>query len=87
MKIKNKSLGKTFLQGSGKKTGSPCCFILARYPGRASGVVGEAALALNPDSGIWLYEKITVPGEYAVDFKGCGFAVGANCGPDLYGMM
>lgn len=85
--MKIEALGKPLLQGSGKKTGSPCCFILVRYPGCASGIVGEAALAQNPDSGSWLYGKITVPGEYAVEFKGRGFAVGANCGPDLCGIM
>ena len=39
------------------------------------GVIGDATLTLNLDPGQYFYEKITVPGDYNVDFNGRGFFV------------
>ena len=73
--MKIKVVGKAHLQGTSKKTGNPYDFIQVHYLGRAPGVIGEAALTLNLDPGNYPYDKITVPGEYIVDFNGRGFVV------------
>ena len=52
-----------------KKTGNPYDFIQVHYLGKAPGVEGNAALTLNLDPGQYFYEKITVPGDYNVDFQ------------------
>lgn len=70
-----KVVGKAHLQGTSKKTGNPYDFIQVHYLGRAPGVIGEAALTLNLDPNQYSYEKITVPGNYNVDFNGRGFVV------------
>lgn len=73
--MKIKVVGKAHLQGTSKRTGNPYDFIQIHYLGRAPGIIGDAALTLNLDPGQYSYEKITIPGDYNVDFNGRGFVV------------
>ena len=68
-------IGKAHLEGVAKKTGKPYDFIQLHYVGLARGVEGKAALTLSLDPSQYPYERITVPGDYVVDFDGKGFPV------------
>ena len=68
-------VAKAHLKGIAKKTQNPYDFIQLHYLGAARGVEGNAALtlSLNPDQ--FPYDRITVPGDYLVDFDNRGFPV------------
>lgn len=68
-------VGKAHLKGTSKKNNNPYDFIQLHYLGPARGVEGKAALTLSLDPSQYPYDRITVPGDYNVDFDNRGFPV------------
>lgn len=68
-------VGKAHIKGVAKQSQKPYDFIQVHYLGFARGVEGKAALTLSLDPGQYPYDRITVPGDYIVDFYGRGFPV------------
>ena len=68
-------VGKAHLKGTSKKSNNPYDFIQIHYLGFARGVEGKAALTLSLDPSQFPYNRITVPGDYLVDFDNRGFPV------------
>lgn len=73
--MKIKVVGKAHFQGTSKKTGNSYDFIRVHCLGRDSKVIGDAVLTLSLDPAQYPYEKITIPGDYNVDFDRRGFVV------------
>lgn len=73
--MKIRVVGKAHLEGTSKRTGNTYNFNQIHYLGRAPKVIGDAALTLSLDPAMYPYEKITIPGDYFVDFDGKGYVV------------
>lgn len=79
--MKIKVVGKSHLQGTSKKTGSPYDFIQVHYLGKARGVLGDAAMTLSLDPSMAPFDSILVPGDYIVEFDQRGYPVEFSLAP------
>lgn len=66
-------VGKAYLKGIAKKSQDPCDAIQIHYLGFACSVEDKAALTPSLDPTQYPYDRITVPGDYVVDFDNRGF--------------
>ena len=73
--MKIKVIGKSHLEGVGKKSGKPYSFNQFHFTAPARGVEGMAAQTVNVDPAIIPIASVIIGHEYDVDFDQRGYCV------------